>query len=241
VAPDLPDREASRALAEWLAGPRARLLRRAQVGLRQRVLELGCGHGVVTAELCRRAPGMVVALDHRLAAARAGQGAGARGVTAEALQLPFPNGALDLVLCQNVLMWVGDLAAAVGEAARVLAPGGALVALEPDYGGMLEHPAEVALADLWRRVLAAAGADPLAGRKVPAACEAAGLQTWVELQGTPRPAGPEALALLEGLPMDEDDRARVAAAARALGASGGTWQAFVHVPYVLVTAVRPTP
>jgi SAM-dependent methyltransferase len=138
-------------------------------------------------------------------------------------------------------MWTGDVTAAVREAARVLAPGGVLVALEPDYGGMLEHPPEVVLADVWRGALEAAGADPLVGRRLPAACEAAGLETWVELQGAPRPAGPEGLELLLDLPLDDNDRARVAAAARALTASGGTWQAFVHVPYVLVVGVRPTP
>lgn len=232
---DLPDRGSSEALAGWLEGPRSRLLRRAQIGLRQRVLEVGCGHGLVSAELARRAPGLVVALDHREEAARSGSAAGACGVAGRAEALPFGRWAFDLILCQNVLMWCADLEAAVRDLVRVLVPGGVLVALEPDYGGMLEYPPAVALRDVWEAALRRAGADPQVGRKLPEALEAAGLRVQVELLAQPRPVGTEALALLEDLALEEDERARVAEAARALGDSGGTWGALVHVPYVLVT------
>ncbi|MFW5868596.1 MAG: class I SAM-dependent methyltransferase [Armatimonadota bacterium] len=65
---DLPAPELSRSLAQWLQGPRSRALRRAGIGRRERVLEVGCGHGFVTEELGRRAAGEVVAVDAQFGA-----------------------------------------------------------------------------------------------------------------------------------------------------------------------------
>ena len=179
--PDLPDRDQSLQLAEWLAGPRGRHLRRAQIGRRRRVLEVGCGHGFVTEELVRRCPGQVVALDRDTRPAAQRGISGACLVEAEATALPFADSSVDLAFFQNVLLWIGDPQAAIEEAARVLAPGGCLVAIEPDFGGMIEHPPEIALQDVWLRALRASGADPLIGRKLPGMCERAGLDVWVEL------------------------------------------------------------
>ena len=50
--------------------------------------------------------------------------------TAEAL--PFPDASFDLVTCQTVLIHVSDPTAAIEEMARVLAPGGQLLLVEPN-------------------------------------------------------------------------------------------------------------
>ena len=236
--PDLPSLEQSRELARWLAGPRGRLLRRVQIGRKSRVLEIGAGHGMVTRELLRRAAGNVVCIDTDPRAAASLVRHGAQPIAADACDLPLADGCVDLVFCQNVLMWTGDLSRAIEEAARVLQPGGAVVALEPDYGGMIEHPAHVSLQDLWLSALRAAGADPLVGRAIPGLCEKAGLQVWVELQNIPSPPTPDGPQLLLGLPLSGHERARVEEAARALEEMPGTWEAFIHVPYVLVVATR---
>lgn len=158
---------------------------------------------------------------------------------AEAECLPFSAATFDLVVSENVLMWVSDLDRAVREVTRCLEPGGALVALEPDFGGMMEHPPEIALQDLWLTGLSAAGADPLVGRKIPGACERAGLHVWAELQGLPQPADGAGARLLLGLPLTASQRQRVQTTARALDARSGLWDPFVHVPYVLVVADKP--
>jgi SAM-dependent methyltransferase len=201
------------------------------------VLEVGCGHGAITPELVRRAPGDVIALDRDIRPALTRPPTGASLLAGDARALPLAEGFLDLVFCANVLMWT-DAAAAAREAARVLQPGGALVAMEPDYGGMMEHPPEVALREVWLRALAEAGADPLAGRKLPGLCEAAGLEAWVELQAVPQPATAEALGLLRELALTREERERVEGVEERIGSRQCTWEAFVHVPYMLVVATK---
>jgi SAM-dependent methyltransferase len=237
VRPDLPSLAQSARLASWLAGPRSRLLRRAQIGLRQRVLEIGCGHGVVSEELARRAPGELVCIDRRLEAVRTPPSPSTRRAAADACNLPFRDACFDLVVCQNVLLWVGDLTRTVGEIARVLEPRGTLVALEPDYGGMMEYPPSVALREVWIEGLQAAGADPFVGRKLPAACEEAGLKPCVELLNMPQPATVQGVGLCLGLPLTDPQRARVQEAMAEIRRARNPWSCFLHLPYFLVLAL----
>ena len=226
-------------MAQWLAGPRARLLRRAQIGRRRRVLEVGCGHGFVTEELIRRCPGPVVALDRDIRPATSRGVPGAQLVQADAVALPFADPSFDLVLFQNTLLWVDGSSQAIWEAARILWPDGALIAIEPDFGGMIEYPPAVALQDVWVRALSAWGADPLIGRKLPGLCERAGLEVWVALQQMPRDAGPAAMRLLDDVPLAAEDRARVEDTKRLVSRRTGTWDVFIHVPYFLIVATKP--
>lgn len=245
---DLPPATALARQAAWLAPLRARLLRRAGVARRRRVLDLGAGFGAVTGELVRRAGGLVVALDHALAALAADPVAwsGAGRVGADARRLPFRDDWFDLVFCQCVLMWLAGpegagLDASVREIARVLAPGGVLVALEPDHGGLIEHPETIATRDLWLAGLVRAGADPRLGRKLPGALERAGLRARVDLVPRLLPPAPARFDLLRDLPLDAVERARLArveAADRALAASGG-WSRVAHLPVMAITAEKP--
>ena len=236
-SPALPPREAAARLAEWLRGPRSRALRRAGIGRRRRVLDTGAGWGHVTAELARRSAGEVVALDCSPVALAALRASGAEALAGDFQALPCPDASFDLVFFENALLWAADLPAAVREAARVLVPGGTLVAIEPDYGGMLEHP-DRGLGELWRAALRRAGADPEAGRQLPGACEAAGLRPEVELVPVPRPIGADALSLLEGLPLTAEERRTLAGIVKELPAPRGEWEWFVHVPYFVVVAEK---
>ncbi len=225
---NLPPPDLAAALSAWLAGPRSRVLRRARIGLRQRVLEVGSGHGVVTAELRRRAAGQVVSLDPS-------PRPGVAQLAGRAEALPFHDGCFDLVFFQNVLLWVPSVESAIREAARVLQSGGDLVAIEPDYGGMMEHP-DLGLAALWQAGLLCAGANPTVGRKLPAVCETVGLRLWVELTHLPRPASAASLSLLDGLPLTDAERGQVAYARQVLANTPGDWGVFLHVPYFLIVA-----
>ena len=191
-----------------------------------------------TAELLRRARGEVVCLDRDQAALRGPDyPAEALRVTGDCHAPPFADCSFDLVFFQNVLMWIPEPGEALGEATRVLEPGGAVVAVEPDYGGMMEHP-PLGLRELWIDGLRAAGADPTAGRKLPALCEEAGLDVWVELAHLPQSARPEAVELLMDLLPGEAERERAREIEAQVCAPGGRWSPFIHLPYFLVAATR---
>lgn len=231
---DLPGRQLSSALAEWLQGPRSRALRRARIGFRRRVLELGCGHADVTPELARRAAGDVIALDIDPGAAAAAS-EHATAVCADARSLPFAAASFDLIFAQTTLMWIDPVEAAIEEAACALDTGGALVALEPDFGGMIEEP-DLGLRVIWLDALERAGADPLAGRRLPGLAEAAGFDVWVELAHIPRQVEPAALDLLAELPLTALQGRRVEEAREIIARAGGSWQVLLHVPWVLLVA-----
>ena len=98
-----------------------------------KVLELACGTGVVTRRLAATLPAeaAIVATDLNPAMLDQAQAVGtARRIEwrqADAMRLPFPDGAFDVVVCQFGAMFFPDKAAAFAESRRVLREGGALV------------------------------------------------------------------------------------------------------------------
>jgi len=104
------------------------LLRHAALQPREQVLDVACGTGIVSRQAAPLvgADGQVVALDMNpamLAVARAipsPSGATINWQEGNAMSLPFPDGAFDVVLCQHGLQFVPDRAAAIREIRRVL-------------------------------------------------------------------------------------------------------------------------
>jgi SAM-dependent methyltransferase len=222
--------------AAWLASARSRMLRRVEIARRRRVLDLACGPGAVTEELARRSGGKVVAIDVSRAALtdRPQCFSGSQPLRANAENLPLADGSMDLVFCQFALMWM-DATAAVKEIRRVLAPGGALAAIEPDYGGMIEHPPEIALRDLWIAALERAGADPRMGRKLPSLLAKAGLKVRVDLPDRLEPPLHGRFELLRGLPLTDEERASLEKAEQADTALGEAPRT-AHLPLFFITA-----
>jgi SAM-dependent methyltransferase len=104
----------------------------------QRVLDVGCGPGALTAELVRRlGPAAVAAVDPSepfVAAARArNPGVDVRAASAE--QLPFPDHAFDTALAQLVVHFMTDPVAGLAEMARVTRPDGVVAACVWDHAG----------------------------------------------------------------------------------------------------------
>jgi malonyl-CoA O-methyltransferase len=94
------------------------------------IIDLGCGTGQGARALKERYRGaLVVALDPapgmlREARRRSGWLRPLQRVCADAFQLPFRDGAVDLVFCNLMLQWCDDLDAALAQIRRVLAPEG---------------------------------------------------------------------------------------------------------------------
>lgn len=121
------------------------------VGPLERVLDVGCGPGMLTAELVRRLGGRAVsAVD---------PAAGFVATTAErfpdsdvrraaAEDLPFGDDVFDAALAQLVVHFMRDPRGGVREMARVTRPGGRVTACVWDHGGGASP-----LATFWRVVL----------------------------------------------------------------------------------------
>jgi SAM-dependent methyltransferase len=104
----------------------------------QRVLDVGCGPGALTAELVRRlGPASAHAVDPSesfVAAARNRlPGTDVRQAAAE--ELPFEDDAFDAALAQLVVQFMNDPVAGLREMARVTRPGGVVAACVWDRGG----------------------------------------------------------------------------------------------------------
>ncbi len=240
---DLPEMALLTQQATWLRPARAKLLRRVAIARRRRILDLGAGRGAVTGELARRGGGPVIALDRRVTALRtAALLRDAAPVGGDARRLPFPDATFDLVFSQLTLLWIKPLAYALDESVRVLRPGGAVVAIEPDYGGMIEHPSECATRPLWRTALRRAGADPDVGRRLPGELAARGLAVHVELLDRLLPPDPARFDLLRGLPLTEDERTRLAhieaISAAKWASTSHPWAEVAHLPFFLISAEK---
>jgi ubiquinone/menaquinone biosynthesis C-methylase UbiE len=120
------------------------LVRRAALRPGERVLDVGCGTGVVARLAAREvgAAGTVAGLDVNpgmLAVARATPppGAAIEWHQASAESMPLPDEAFDVALCQLSLQFMPDQPAALREMRRVLAPDGRLLLNVPGPAGPL--------------------------------------------------------------------------------------------------------
>lgn len=102
-----------------------------------KVVDVGCGSGAFLRRVGEeRAPALMVGVDSSEAAA--GQAAlvsGCSGLVGDATRLPLRSGSVDVVTANHMLYHVADPAAALGEFARVLRPGGvvSVVVNDRDY------------------------------------------------------------------------------------------------------------
>lgn len=134
-------RALSRLLPTWCLRRKARrgyLARVASELARGRFLDIGCGVGIATLLYGRLGGALSVGVDvwvERLAIARVEarrHRSGARFVRGSVHALPFPGASFDTVYLGQILEHLADPEAAVGEAERVLRPGGRLVISVPD-------------------------------------------------------------------------------------------------------------
>lgn len=135
------------------------------------VLDVGCGSGYFTRHVADALPSATVTgldIDEpRLASARSR--AGDRTIHFELgdmASMPFPGDSFDLVFSRFALVHAQDPAAAVREMARVLKPGGTLVAYDMVHEGIWFVPDRPAFAEALRgvvRVLRERGAEPNQG------------------------------------------------------------------------------
>ena len=153
--------------------------RRARGAAGDRALEVGCGNGTIAAWLAERVGphGRAVAVDLDLSLIE---------VRAQNLELrqgdivagPVEPGGFDLVTARAVLHHVADAEAAIRNLAASVAPGGAILLIEPDFlpVSVAEPPEVRAFWDGWLAWSRDQGIDYHVGRTLAPRLAAAGLE-----------------------------------------------------------------
>jgi len=166
--------------SRWTTEARRYLYQRTGLDRAHRILEVGCGPGVILADLRQSTPASVHGLDLRfdfLRLARA-EDPETRLTCGDALALPYAGGSFDVCLCHYLLLWLQDPLQGLEEMRRVTRPGGSVVALaEPYYAGRIDYPDELAtLGKLQAWALSSQGANPNLGQRLLALFHQAGLR-----------------------------------------------------------------
>ena len=153
-------------LAPWAP----KLIDLAEVQPGMHVLDVACGTGVVTRLAAERvgSGGRVVGLDINAAMLSVARrlapvgGATVEWLEASALEIPLPDAAFDVVLCQHGLQQFPDRPTALREMRRVLVPGGRLALCV--WSRIEGSPGMAALAEALQRHV---GAEAAANRRAP--------------------------------------------------------------------------
>ena len=106
------------------------VLRRLAALRPDRVLDLGCGTGILATRARDALPAATVVgcdFSRGMLARAAARGPHGRWVQGDALRLPFAAASFDAALSTEAFHWFPDPHAALGELHRVLAPGGTLL------------------------------------------------------------------------------------------------------------------
>ena len=125
------------------------LLQRLPPLLPARWLDLGSGTGHFTRRLAERYPqaeGVALDLAEGMLRHARPQGGAGHFIAGDAERLPLRDGSLDLMFSSLAVQWCGDFAAVLGEARRVLRPGGVLAFSSLCVGTLQE------LRDSWQAV-----------------------------------------------------------------------------------------
>jgi SAM-dependent methyltransferase len=152
-----------------------------KVGIQQgnKILDIGCGTGVLEDELNRHSTSHVVGLDVDFSALLISHEYAPNSIyiVGDCKRLPFQADVFDVTLCHFLLLWVKDPLNAVEEMARVTRAHGYVLALaEPDYGGRIDFPPELSQIGIWQtEALRKQGANPFMGREVRSIFSRAGL------------------------------------------------------------------
>lgn len=186
--------------AAWTRDLRAYLFQKVGVAAARRILEVGCGTGVILGELAERNPRLGISTSfHGLDLASAALAQchvhvpTAYLTRAEAIYLPYADHTFEITFCHFFLLWIKAPLQALKEMKRVTrSPGHVLILAEPDYTRRVDQPDELAL--LGKRqtqALEKQGADVALGSRLPQLCEQAGLA--IVESGVIRPWSAQAL------------------------------------------------
>ncbi len=156
--------------ASWTTAIRRKLYTKTGLSNARRVLEVGSGTGVLTAEISDsyRTRSFGIDVDPQATHLARELDERTRYIIGDGMALPFASNTFGVSLCHFLLMWVSDPMDILHEMARVTMRDGYVLALaEPDYGGRIDYPSELSQLGRWQgEALASLGANPTVGRKL---------------------------------------------------------------------------
>lgn len=165
--------------ARWTQDLRAYLFEKADLLHASKILDVGCGTGVLEHELDEYIHNRLFSVDidaYALNYARkyAPQVDYTQG---DCLSLPFVDNTFDVTFSHFLLLWIRDIRQALAEMVRVTRSKGYILACaEPDYGGRIDFPQELSKIGAWQNeALQIQGANPYIGRKLRSVFHEAGL------------------------------------------------------------------
>jgi SAM-dependent methyltransferase len=171
--------------AEWLSLSRHYLFRKANVARCEKILEIGCGSGVIAEEIrqtCGR-PVLGIDRDPEMTVFAREHFPENQYLHADENSLARTGMRFDLIVLSFVLMWQARPLPFLKKLKKLLRSGGILLVLaEPDYGGRIDFPPELDfLKEIFIGHIVKTGGDPFIGRRLASLLAKAGFQATVEL------------------------------------------------------------
>jgi ubiquinone/menaquinone biosynthesis C-methylase UbiE len=156
--------------AQWTHNLRKYVYDRLEIQHANKILDIGCGTGVLENELNRLTSTHVYGVDIELNPLHFARKYAPEALytVGDCLQLPYRNGVFDITLCHFLLLWIKGTSNALMEMIRVTRPDGFILAMaEPDYGGRIDYPYELSQIGIWQiNALKLQGANPMIGREL---------------------------------------------------------------------------
>ena len=166
--------------ARWTAQVRSHLFESLHLSSARRLLEVGCGTGVITADYQQRSGqkvyGVDIAVDLLYKAHN--MSPECKYTCGDAFALPYSARSFDACFCHFLLLWLPDPVAALKEMKRILHTGApVLVLAEPDYPARIDYPPGLTLlGEQQTFALEEQGANPSIGRSVAYLLHEAGFE-----------------------------------------------------------------
>jgi ubiquinone/menaquinone biosynthesis C-methylase UbiE len=151
-----------------------------------RVLDIGCGTGVVTRGIAARPgfTGQIVGQDHSPRLIEAARGLAAEEGLADRItfevgdahSLPYADASFDIAIAHTTISHVGDPLSLLKEGARVVKPGGRVAIFDGDYASWtFDHPDPVVARTMDEAMIGAIVNNPRVLREMPRLLGQAGL------------------------------------------------------------------
>lgn len=170
-------------LADYTRKHRHTLYEKVKIKNKKNILDVGCGTGVITADIASLTDGHITGIDvdKKLEYAKSIVSDSITLMTADVLHLPFKDNTFDLVVFNLVLSHLNQQQEAVDEMARVTQEKGIVLAtMEPDYAGGFSYPENTA-DRLFKKHFEERGIEMHTGRKLRYLFSKAGLRAEIGL------------------------------------------------------------